>query len=188
MGAADLARKFEASASAVAPTVKDTITEAAQKTKRVYLAGAASAGLTPGKRMSGVGRRGAAWGVGYEFQGSAGADQSVLVKFRGPVHLVNNDTSPHLVEGRAARAVRREQGRQLITALTGTRVRRGRRSSGPQGLSMPWGVRASAKHPGTQGKNFFRPADNFARAEVKRIAGESRRQILLRGGFREGGL
>jgi hypothetical protein len=186
--AAELARKFQRSAAQTGPTVRETVTKSAYRTKVIYLAGARTAGLVPGRRMMGVGRRGAAWGVKYDIFETSPGDASTVIKFYGPVHLVNNDTTPHLIEGRGARSARREQARQVISALTGTRVRRARRSSGPQVLSMPWGVRAYAKHPGTRGKNFFRPADDFARSEVKRIVAASRRELLMRGGFKDGGI
>lgn len=185
--AADLGRKFREASAAGPPVIRDTITEAAKRTKVIYIAGAAKAGLVPGRRMRGVGKKGAAWGVGYEFIGGTGADQSVVVKYRGPVHLVNNDTAPHLIMSKAAKAQLRQQARAFVQATTGQRVRRSRRStSGPQALGLPSGPVASAKHPGTQGKNFFRPADDFARSEVTRIAGKSRAQMLRRGGFGEG--
>lgn len=184
--AGELARKFQQAAAQTPPTIRETVTKSAYRTKVIYLAGARSAGLVPGRRMMGVGRNGAAWGVRYDVFETSPGDAASLVKFYGPVHLVNNDTSPHLIEGRGARSTRREEARQVIQALTGTRVRRARRSNGPQVLSMPWGVRAYARHPGTSGKNFFRPADDFARSEVKRIVAASRRELLKRGGFREG--
>lgn len=186
--AAELARMFERSASQVPPTVHDTIIGVSQRTKAIYLAGAATAGLVPGRRMRGVGKKGAAWGVGYETSGSGG-DETAIVKFKGPVHLVNNDTSAHLVVTPAKKSQMQQQGKALVQLLTGKKVK-GVKKSKKKGLvlALPWGVRAYANHPGTHGKNFFRPADDFARSEVKRIVGASRREMLMRGGFREGGL
>lgn len=184
--AAELARMFERAASQVPATVNETGTKAAQRTKTIYIAGAGTAGLVPGRRMRGVGKKGAAWGVGYETDG-AGADQSWIVRFKGPVHLVNNDTSPHQILGAAAKVAAKQQGKALIQALTGKKVKGVSKKVKNKGLVMPWGVRAYANHPGTRGKDFFRPADDFARSEVKRIVGASRREMLMRGGFREGG-
>lgn len=140
------------------------------------------AGLTPGKKLN-VGRRGAAWGVGYDTHTATSGSVASIVRFKGPVHLVNNDTKPHRILTAAGRTAQREEARQVIQALTGTRIRRSRRASGPKALGLPTGPVASVKHPGTHGKNFFRPADDFARQEVKRITGDARQDILLRGGF-----
>lgn len=179
---ADLVRKFERSANAVPPTLKDTIGSASLRTKNIYLAAAVRAGLTPGKKLN-VGRRGATWGVGYDMQTASSGSVASIVRFKGPVHLVNNDTRPHRILTAAGRAGQREEARQVIQALTGTRIRRSRRANGPRALGLPTGPVASVKHPGTKGKNFFRPADDFARQEVKRITGDARQDILLRGGF-----
>lgn len=185
--AAELARMFERAASQVPATVNETGTKSAQRTKAIYIAGAGTAGLVPGRRMRGVGKKGAAWGVGYETAGTGG-DQTWIVRFRGPVHLVNNNTSPHRILGASAKADLKQQGKALIQALTGKKVKGVKtKVKQPKGLQMPWGWRAYASHPGTAGKDFFRPADDFARSEVKRIVGASRRELLMRGGFREGG-
>lgn len=185
--AAELARMFERSASEVPATMAETNVKAAQRTKAIYIAGAGTAGLVPGRRMRGVGKKGATWGVGYETAGSGGNVTSI-VRFRGPVHLVNNNTSPHLILGAAAKVNAKQEGKALIGFLTGKKVKGVSKKVKNKGLVMPWGVRAYANHPGTKGQNFFRPADDFARAEVKRIVGASRRELLMRGGFREGGI
>src|SRR5690242_7351897 len=94
---ADLVAKFEKAAAEAPRTFHEKATEAAQATKRIYLAGAQRAGLTPGKKMN-VGRNGARWGVRYDPASTKAGDPAFLVKFTGPVHLVNNDTSPHVIE------------------------------------------------------------------------------------------
>lgn len=175
---ADLVRKFEAAANQAPKTFDEQKIRAAQRTKAIYLAGAQRAGLTPGKKMN-VGKKGARWGVRYD-ELKAG---QVLVRFTGPVHLVNSDTTPHRILTAAGKAQQREQGRVLISALTNTRVRRTRRANGPRALALPSGPVASVKHPGTRGKNFFRPADDFARAESTRIVGQSHTRYLKTAGF-----
>jgi hypothetical protein len=179
---ADLVRKFEASANLIPPTVADQTLKGAQRVKALYLAGAQRAGLTPGKKMN-VGKKGARWGVRYDHLKSSEAKEEVIVRFTGPVHLVNNDTSPHRILTAAGKAAEREQARTVIQALTKTKVRRARTASGPRALALPTGPVASANHPGTQGKDFFKPADDLARTEVKRIVGDTHRIYLTRGGF-----
>lgn len=179
---ADLVRKFERSADAVAPTVKERKFTAAKRVKAIYLAGAQRAGLTPGKRMN-VGRKGARWGVRYDVLQSEQNNGSIIVRYTGPVHLVNNDTKAHAILTAAGKAAQREQARQVIQALTNTKVRKGRRANGPRALALPSGPVASVKHPGTKGKNFFGPADDFARSEATRIVGETPKRFLTTGGF-----
>jgi hypothetical protein len=165
---ADLVRKFQASADFIAPTVADQSLKGAQRTKVIYLAGAQRAGLTPGKKMN-VGRNGARWGVRYDALKSSDAKEEILVKFTGPVHLVNGDTNPHVILTAAGRARQRELARQVIQRLTNTRIRRSRRSNGPMALALPSGPVASVKHPGTRG--------------VARIVGDTHRIHLTRAGF-----
>lgn len=179
---ADLVAKFREAADKLPPTTHDKIVQGAQRTKAIYLAGAQRAGLTPGKRMN-VGKRGARWGVRYELLSSRGGNESAIVRYTGPVHLVNNDTRAHPILAAAGRNARREEARQVISALTGTRVRRSRRTGGPKALALPTGPVASVKHPGTRGKDFFTPADDFARREVTRITGGVHREYLTRAGF-----
>lgn len=181
---ADLVRKFEASANAVPPTLDKTISTASLRTKQLYIAAAVRAGLTPGKRLN-VGRKGTRWGVGYEKHTADSGSVASIVRYKGPVHLINNDTKPHLIESKAARARRRQEGKALIQLLTGKKVNKSKSkfADGDMALNLPSGPVASIQHPGTTGKDFFKPADEFARNEVARIVGDSRREILVRGGF-----
>ena len=178
---ADLVRKFEQSANAVPPTLDKTVGTASLRVKNIYIAGAVRAGLTVGKRMN-VGKKGAAWSVRYDKQTAPSGSVASIVRYRGPVHLLNNDTKPRVIMAATAKANQYNQGKGLIQALTGKKVKK-KAVKGSQALNLPTGPVASVKHPGTHGKNFFRPTDDFARTEATRIVGDSRREILVRGGF-----
>jgi len=134
--------------------------------------------------MRGVGRNGAAWGVKYKVKESQGGNQFAVVEFFGPVHLVNNDTAPHIIESKRQRAARRAQARVVIQALTQQRVRRSRARAGSSAaLKIGDGFATEVNHPGTTGKNFFRPADTFARSEVTRIIQKTHKNTLSKARF-----
>lgn len=79
--------------------------------------------------LKNVGRRGAKVGVRYDIKGSE--NPTALVRWYGPVHLVNNPTRRHEITPK----VRRRKARKAVL-VNGT-------------------PRARADHPGTRGKRFF---------------------------------
>lgn len=129
--------------------LKRGINAAALHTKRSVEAEMASAGV--GKRLSGVGTRGARIGVRYDVKGT---DNPVaLVRATGPFHLVERSTKAHAI----------------------TPKKRGRRvAARKKALNIPGvGARASAQHPGTRGKHAFAKGVERAKPGVRRIIGES---------------
>lgn len=81
----------------------------------------------PSGRLSGVGRRGAKVSVGFDAPKSL-TNPVALVRMRGPAHLIENPTKPHVIT-----------------------PRRGRRG-GKRAVVTPAGPRARVQHPGTKGK------------------------------------
>ncbi len=181
--ASEVANKFRRAGDGVAPTLKGTINEASLRVKQIYTSAALGAGLSPG-RMSGPGKKGARWGVRYDVKGEDHVPS--LARFFGPVHLVNNPAKAYVVRTKRGRAQKRNEGLPLINALTGSSLRRSRVGSGSQALTTPYGLRNNVSIPARSGKNFFDPADRFARQESKRITSKALRQVLYYGGFREG--
>lgn len=124
------------------------INAAALHTKRSVEAEMSAAGLG-GKRLSGVGARGARIGARYDVKGT---DNPVaLVRATGPFHLIERSTKPHRI---APKKRRRGQGKRAM-AIPGV------------------GPRASAQHPGTRAKHPFAKGVERARPGVRRIIGES---------------
>lgn len=119
------------------------------------------AGL-PARRMSGVGRRGARVGAYYTPPASKSNPQGI-VAYRGPVHLLNNPISPHMIAPRG---------------------RSRRRRGGAQALAFPdGGVRfGPVRHPGTAGKNFAEPSLKTAAAAARGIIHRTE-MAALRGVF-----
>lgn len=150
--AADLAAKCAATGSRLTAVPRAGVTEAALAAKGVMLAEAAKAGAT---RLSGVGRKGARVGVGFDVKG--GVNATAIVSYRGPAHLANNPTRPH-----------------EITPRKGGRGRQGKRA-----LSTPDGAFARVQHPGTRGKQFFEAAAPKVAAQTRAIfRQEVRRQLV----------
>lgn len=87
--AAEFAGKINRFAGEVSKLPRDTAYSNARIGKATL--GAAVQTMAPGGRLSGVGRRGARVGVGYNVYG----DGVVQVSARGPVWLVENPTSAH---------------------------------------------------------------------------------------------
>lgn len=76
--------------------------------------------------------------------------RSVLLGWRGPVHLIANPTRPHLIQPRRRPGVR-------------TRRR------GASALTINGDVRASGNHPGTKGKPFAREANAAAKRTLPAV-------------------
>lgn len=93
-------------------------------------------------RLSGVGKSGAAIGVGFTMVGQAFGNPTALVKMRGPAQLVERDTKPHEI---------------------GVRTR-----SGKKGVRLPDGSvrRRIPRHPGTTGKHPFEKGVNNAKSQA----------------------
>lgn len=81
-------------------------------------------------RLSGVGRRGAKVGVGYDMKGSA--NPTALVRARGPLHLIESNTAAHPIRPR-------KRGKRVLANQAS--------GFGP--------VASVANHPGTTGKHPF---------------------------------
>lgn len=91
-------------------------------------------------RLSGVGKRGARVGVGYDVKGDRNA--TALIRARGPFHLVERDVKPHDIK------LRRDTGK---------------RRSGPRALRMKnLGFARSAKNAG--GSKGRRPFERGTKA------------------------
>lgn len=118
--------------------------------KQTMLASMAAAGL--GRRISGVGKSGANVNVRYDVRGYQ--NPVGILRYVGPVHLVNSPTKPHEILPRARQ--RTAKGN----------ARRGAKALAPKGGG--W-TRASAKHPGTKGKKFAEKAEPIVLAQSKRI-------------------
>jgi hypothetical protein len=111
--------------------------------KKIILAEAAAAGVSPSSKIAGK-----KWGVRYDVKG--GTDPVALVRFRGPFHLVDNPTEPHKIGPK-------------------TKGRRKKRKA----VSFGGMARASVKHPGTKGKRTFPKAVKKAEVVVPRIMASS---------------
>jgi hypothetical protein len=109
--------------------------------KNVMLANMATA--VGGKRMRGVGGRGANIGVRFDVKGFENVVG--IIKYTGPVHLANNATRPHEITPKS---------------------KRGKRALSPAG--NPW-FAASAQHPGTRGKKFAEKSEPIVLEQSKRI-------------------
>lgn len=136
--ARQLAAKFQQAADDFKKAPREGIFKAALAGKGIMVAEAAAAGLSPGSRIA----RGR-WSVGFDVKGTD--NPTALLRFRGPVHLVNNPTKAHEIAPRSRR--RGSQKRALATA---------------------YGPFARVQHPGTRGKRFF----ESSKPKVERVAAE----------------
>lgn len=116
--------------------------------KHIILSQAASQGLSANAKLAGK-----PWGVNYQILPSVGgAARTAVLGFRGPFHLVERDTKPHLIGVR-----KRARGGQ----------------SKKKALSFNGVVVANAQHPGTKGKSIFANAQKTIRVVVPKVmAGE----------------
>lgn len=127
---AQFAGKLHAGGAAIQGATAQAVFESALVGKGIFQA---NMGTT---RLRNVGKNGARVGARFDMKG--GANPTALLRYTGPAHLINNPTSPHVIEPR---------GR--------TRTAGGRKRKGAQALTIGGNVRAYAHHPGTSGKAFY---------------------------------
>jgi hypothetical protein len=116
--------------------------------KNIILSQAASQGMPANAKLAGK-----PWGVKYKIvPGIGGAAPTAEIGFRGPFHLVERDTKPHLIGVR--KRARRGQNKKKALSFNGVTV-------------------ATADHPGTKGKGIFANAQKTIRVVVPKVmAGE----------------
>lgn len=147
---------------------REAVNAGAFLAKKTMLAAAGSAGLGVGSKIAGK-----SWNVGYDIKGRE--RPVALVRYKGPVHLVNNPTKAHYIaaaglggnrQGRADRAFQasaaRFQGGSARGAFAGSR----RSSRGKRSLKFGSSNYAYVHHPGTTGKRFFTAAKTIASRTV----------------------
>ena len=111
----------------------------------------------PTRHMSGVGRSGGAK-IGARFtEPKSTSNPQSIVKYTGPVHLLNNATKAHLIGPRGKRVGK--SGRQLS----------GKKALAFNSSDVRFGP---VKHPGTKG-------EKFAGAAIRKAVAASARQIRM---------
>ncbi len=146
-----LASRLVGGGRAITRAERVGVSKACLAGKQVMVAAGVSAGLgPPGSRMSGV-RGSGKWNVRYRVSGV----QPVVgvLRYTGPVHLVNNPTRSHTIAPRRKKAMLFPDG----------------------GL-----VSSPVEHPGTRGKKFFDRAEPVVVAQSGRIVRQEVRSYLAR--------
>ena len=129
----DLAKRLGKIASATERGRKDTLVAAGLAGKDIHTA-TIRRDSGGDSRLSGVGKRGAKVGARFDIKGDR-----VVMKATGPLHFVAHPMQPHRIpKKRGSRARRR------YVVIPGV------------------GVRSSAQHPGTRGKNTWNRASRRA--------------------------
>lgn len=148
---AELAAKFRAAGTAIEEASKEGVRAAAlEVTQSVRRTVAAASGGD--SRLSGVGKRGAKVGAGFDVKGTR--NPTAVVQARGPLHLIERSTKPHAITPK-----KRNKTRAIQT---------------------PEGPRASAQHPGTRGKHPFERGVALASPRVPRVFQAAVRRNLMR--------
>ena len=159
--AADLGRKLESAGQKIPAAAREGVAVAALNIKTGWLGIAASHGMPPGRKLRGVGRRGAPWNVRYDIQGTA--NPTALIRFTGPVHLVLHPVKPHTILPKKAARTRKARsakgaGITAVLGLTGaSALGRGGLGGGRGAVVIAGQPRAYAQHPGTRGKTEVWP-------------------------------
>ena len=104
------------------------------------------------RKISGVGKSGANVNVRYRVMGYM--NPVGIIQYTGPVHLLNNPTSPHEIWARTYQKTAKGNARKGAKALT------------PKG--NPW-FSPYADHPGTKGKKFHEKTEPIVLAQSKKI-------------------
>lgn len=177
---ADLARKIERAANALPEAYERGVFQMALETKNIFLLHAAGAGLIPGQKISGVGKSGAKWGVGFDVKGGT-ANPTALVKSRGPIWLVEGPVKAHHITAKGARhgtQAQRKQARAMFQVMAGGSAKGARAQAlggrGAKALTIGDGFARTVHHPGVRGKRFAQPA----REHAKRVTSHAMRQHI----------
>jgi len=152
----DFARRLDRLGSTVRKAQRPAVTSAALAAKKAQLE-VMRTDTGGDLRLSGVGRRGARVGVRFFVQG----DREALVRATGPVHFVAHPMSPHRIPRQ-----RSARGRRRYVIVPG--ADRG-------------GVRSSAQHPGTRGKNTWRRGRRKASVAVENEVVEKMGKAIAQG-------
>jgi hypothetical protein len=104
-------------------------------------------------RLSGVGKSGARLGARYKVYG--GDNQTAYISATGPYHLLERNTSPHLISAgrRLSRKWQNAVARGRISADSDRIYTRGKRA-----LKFNGRFASNVEHPGTRGKHTFERA------------------------------
>jgi hypothetical protein len=156
--AGDLTRRVEKIDRAIDTNTRDIVREGAIAAKKAQLDEMRS-DAGGDLRLSHVGRRGANIGARFDLRGT-GRTTSAEIKATGPVPILANPTKPHRIP----------------------RARKGRRVISIPGI----GVRASANHPGTKGKDTWVKGREKAQPRVKTVIGRKTDEVVTKA-FRSGG-
>lgn len=156
---------------------RETVTKAAMAAKVIHAIeiDRASGGDSV---LSGVGLKGAKVGVRYDVSGG-GFDPEALLKATGPLHFVENDTSPHLIRSRYMTGGR---SRRSNLDLAGASFKR-RKVVGPTqqpviNLGPLIGHRRWARHPGTKGVHPWEKGRKRAEPAIRKIMRTSTFNII----------
>ena len=164
---AEMVGKIRALGTATERSAQQAVGAGALATKTIMVQTAGARGLPLGAKIAGK-----KWSVGYDVKG--GRNPAALVRYRGPFHLFDNPTKPHVITAkrlgtrtsRASRAARASTGG--AGAFGGFGERRGAKA-----LAIGGNLRAYANHPGTAGARSFPAARAIAELRVPRVMAAS---------------
>lgn len=153
--AGQLAAKFGRAAEALRDADREGVREAGLVAKGIFI------DSLPSRRMSGVGRSGAR--LGARFTQPRGNPPYTVVSYTGPVHMLNNRVSRHLIGPKGWRRGR-AVGRLKFTGGDG-QIRSG-----------------VVEHPGVAGKKFapnaMRKAAAAAPRQIEMATGRALRKVF----------
>jgi hypothetical protein len=156
----DLKRRVDKIETAIDRSARESVRLAAQTAKSIQLdvmKADAGGDLKLSRVRSG---KGAAIGARYDLRGM-GRESTAEVKATGPVPLIANPSKPHPIPRKNAR-------RRKVLNIPGI------------------GVRASAQHPGTKGKDTWNRGREKAEPKIKTVIGRNTDQAVAKA-FRSGG-
>ena len=156
----ELAGKLELAGQRIQGSTREGVREGAIAAQAIWEA--ELFGAVGRRRLSNVGRGGARVGVRFT-NPTSDVNPKSIVRFVGPVHLVNSGTRPHWISPRNANSFGRSRGK------------------GAFALWFPDGeVRAfPVFHPGTAGKQFFPRARDRAAEVVPQVIARAEHRALL---------
>jgi hypothetical protein len=110
-------------------------------------------------RMSGVGKRGTKLNAYYDVKGRV--NPTALIKARGPLQLLERDTSPHEIRPRKRRKAKGQSGRKALRLSDGN-------------------FRGTVRHPGTRGKHPWAKGVAKSRGKTEQIFEDEIHKAIVR--------
>lgn len=120
----------------------------------------------------------------YKLTKGTGGSATALITAEGPLQIINNDTSGHVIRSAWGAGTRGGRGGRGTRGFTGP-VLPGQFGGGGRGgkavLNTPFGFRRSVRHPGTKGKQTWQLGRRDAEPKIRTSMSKRTTAVIAKG-------